>query len=51
MKMKMKIYDKKHPMRSSLMIASGVALIVAGSWMSMRMMHHSKNMYEEQESC
>ncbi|MHB9029007.1 MAG: hypothetical protein ACYC9O_09575 [Candidatus Latescibacterota bacterium] len=50
--MKMKFYDKKHPMKSGIVIASGVALIMAGTWMSMRMMrHHSRQMMSEEESC
>jgi hypothetical protein len=51
--MKVKFYNKKHPMQSGIMIASGVALLMAGTWMTMRMMrhHHSKHMMDEEESC
>ncbi len=38
-----------HGKRNTILIASSVALIVAGSWIGMKMRHHNK--FSEEETC
>ncbi len=52
MKSKKKFYEKKHhSMRNKIMLASGVALAMAGTWMSMRMIRRHSHYDEEQDIC
>jgi hypothetical protein len=41
---------KKFSIFKHVLIASGVAIVVAGGWLWMRMMKHSRKTHSEQES-